>query len=161
MYTKRCMSYVRAPRTASKWMSVISHATSGNHQSKMAGKLLSLIAAWTSLSLISRETLCQDADGLADHGIAPQLQFQHPDNRMAASSAHDDVDRHCPTDGYVRIDDKMNNFDSVIAFKDNAVHDTLHGEGKIEAYRIYKRLDADEIMAVIKLGGSINGMILL
>ena len=41
--------------------------------------------------------------------------------------------------------------------KNNAVHDTVRGDGLIEAYEIYRRNNHQEIVAVVKFGNRLNG----
>lgn len=41
--------------------------------------------------------------------------------------------------------------------KNNALFDTLYGEGRIEAYEVYKHKTRPEIVAILKFGSTING----
>jgi hypothetical protein len=58
---------------------------------------------------------------------------------------------------YERIDHIINDKKFSFFKKNHAIHETLAGEGLIEVYEIYKKRDGDEIMCLIKFGGSLNG----
>lgn len=62
-----------------------------------------------------------------------------------------------PKDLYERVDtllltDEYRNFT-----KNHAIHDSLHGDKKIEVYEIYKKKDADELKCIIRFGEALNG----
>ena len=62
------------------------------------------------------------------------------------------------TERYERMDEKLFATEKFSSFKENnAVHDTLKGEGKIEKYEIYKKIGSDEIVAIVRFGSKING----
>ena len=42
-------------------------------------------------------------------------------------------------------------------YDNHVIHETLNGKSKIEAYEIYKHIENDEILCVIKFGNKING----
>lgn len=59
---------------------------------------------------------------------------------------------------YERIDEKMFKLSKFQRFiKDHALHETLKGEKKVEQYEIYRKKGADEIMAIVRFGQSLNG----
>jgi hypothetical protein len=41
--------------------------------------------------------------------------------------------------------------------KYNAIHDTLRGKEMIESYQVYRKIDSNEVWAVVKIGKSLNG----
>jgi len=60
---------------------------------------------------------------------------------------------------YERIDDKAlregvmkENF-----LENHAVHDTLSGQNRVEIYEIYRKINCDELLCILKFGTSING----
>ena len=63
-----------------------------------------------------------------------------------------------PADNFKRYSDTDVHMKSILR-KDAAKHvmNILQGENKIEAYEIYKKMDADEIYCIIKFGDSICG----
>jgi acyl-coenzyme A thioesterase PaaI-like protein len=60
-------------------------------------------------------------------------------------------------DEYDRIDYKLLSTEYKIWVKDHALHETLAGDGKIEAYEVYKRKNADEVVCLVRFGKSLNG----
>ena len=58
---------------------------------------------------------------------------------------------------YDRIDTLLLTEEMKSFTKNHALHESLKGDKKIEAYEIYKKKDADEIKCIIKFGESLNG----
>jgi acyl-coenzyme A thioesterase PaaI-like protein len=59
---------------------------------------------------------------------------------------------------YERVDDKMFRTPKLQKFvKDHALHETLKGDKLVERYEIYRKKGADEIMAIVRFGQSLNG----
>jgi acyl-coenzyme A thioesterase PaaI-like protein len=59
---------------------------------------------------------------------------------------------------YKRIDEEYMQLDRFKAFQNgNALHDTLNGLHRLEKYHIYKKLNSDEIVAVVRFGDMVNG----
>lgn len=69
----------------------------------------------------------------------------------------DDLERFRPSqDSYERIDDKVFN-EGHLFLENHAVHDTLAGLNRVEVYEIYKSKSSEELLCILKFGGSING----
>jgi len=60
-------------------------------------------------------------------------------------------------DEYDRLDTLLLTNEYKNFTKNHALHESLKGNGKIEAYEIYKKKDSDEIKCIIKFGESLNG----
>ena len=59
---------------------------------------------------------------------------------------------------FERIDEKfLAKKEFVKMVPKNLVHDTLNGGRMIETYEIYRKLDSDEVWAIIKFGDLLNG----
>ena len=83
------------------------------------------------------------------------------DDKSIATSPHGEVLRLRPAceeedSSFQRIDNIAGKEFAKLVPK-NLVHDTLNGAGKIEAYEIYKKKDAEEVWAIIRFGDLLNG----
>ena len=58
---------------------------------------------------------------------------------------------------YERVDEKLFKGKFKQFVKDHALHETLAGENMVEKYEIYRKKNAEEIMAVVRFGKSLNG----
>jgi acyl-coenzyme A thioesterase PaaI-like protein len=58
---------------------------------------------------------------------------------------------------YERIDTKMLAKEYKHWVKDHALHDTVAGPGKVEAYEIYQKNNTNELYCLVKFGKSLNG----
>ena len=61
--------------------------------------------------------------------------------------------------GYVKVDESFvdENMKALFNLQDHALHDTLNGPNMIEVYEVYKKIDEDEIVCLVKFGKSLNG----
>lgn len=106
------------------------------------------LASLTSLYMISHEATCDDFDNIINNGGIDAS------NSLGIVNI---IDQLCPGEGYVRVDGKVVNPEIKQFVENHALHDTLNGAGMIEAHRIFKKVDGDEIFCVFKFGKSING----
>lgn len=58
---------------------------------------------------------------------------------------------------YERIDTRMLAKEYKHWVKDHALHDTVAGPGKVEAYEIYQKNNSNELYCLVKFGKSLNG----
>ena len=62
-------------------------------------------------------------------------------------------------DSFERIDDKS--FSGGVMkdhfLQNHAVHDTLAGQNRVEIYEVYKSRSSNELISIVKFGGSMNG----
>jgi hypothetical protein len=108
--------------------------------------MIGTTAAMSSLALTSSRS-SESETSLSSHinHMIDESEDMHP---LSPSS-----------DEYIRIDQlQWNSPDFKSKFlKDNALHDTLNGEGMIETFQVFQHKTNNDIYCIVKFGDKVNG----
>lgn len=62
-----------------------------------------------------------------------------------------------PASNFERLDVRLLESDHRQWVNNHALHETLKGDGKVEAYEVYRKKDSDEVVCLVIFGESLNG----
>ena len=77
---------------------------------------------------------------------------------LPSMDPQDEISSLAPSDGYIRIDEVTLKDPKFAHFvKNNALHDTLMGEGMVELFQVYQHEQRKDILCIVRFGHRVNG----